>query len=57
MTKVIKGEFENIKNVKVSRLCGMDNDLFTYEVEIGNIPCNSKVDDDSEDEVDDDMGY
>ncbi|GJY74450.1 hypothetical protein Tco_0478881 [Tanacetum coccineum] len=35
----------------------MDNDLFTYEVKIGNIPCNSKVDDDSEDEVDDDMGY
>ncbi|GJZ75356.1 hypothetical protein Tco_0639821 [Tanacetum coccineum] len=75
MTKVIKGEFENIKDVKVedvsltcdtpleifnleiSRLSGMDNDLFTYEVEIGNIPCNSKVDDDSEDKVDDDMGY
>ncbi|GJT18164.1 hypothetical protein Tco_0876870 [Tanacetum coccineum] len=75
MTKVIKGEFENIKDIKVedvsltcdtpleifnmevSRLSGMDNDLFTYEVEIGNIPCNLKVDDDSEDEVDDDMGY
>ncbi|GKE68324.1 hypothetical protein Tco_1526396, partial [Tanacetum coccineum] len=75
MTKVIKGEFKNIKDVKVedvslacdtpleifnmevSRLCGMDNDLFTYEVEVANIPCNSKIDDDSEDEADDDMGY
>ncbi|GKB06231.1 hypothetical protein Tco_0834464, partial [Tanacetum coccineum] len=75
MTKVIKGEFEKIKDVKVedvllacdtplevfksevSRLSGMDNDLFTYEVEIANIPCNSKMDDDSEHEVDDDMGY
>ncbi|GJS83693.1 hypothetical protein Tco_0750234 [Tanacetum coccineum] len=74
MTKVIKGEFENIKDVKVddvsltcdtpleifnlevSQLSRMDIDLFTYEVKIGNIPCNSKVDDDSEDEVDDDMG-
>ncbi|GKB06418.1 hypothetical protein Tco_0834651, partial [Tanacetum coccineum] len=75
MTKVIKGEFEKIKDVKiedvsltcdtpleifnmeVSRLSGMDNDLFTYEVEVANIPCNSKMDDDSEDEADDDMGY
>ncbi|GJR65195.1 hypothetical protein Tco_0011260 [Tanacetum coccineum] len=75
MTKVIKGEFEKIKDVKVedvlltcdtpleifnkevSRLCGMDNDLFTYEVEVANIPCNSKMDDDSEDDADDDMGY
>ncbi|GJR77352.1 hypothetical protein Tco_0089717 [Tanacetum coccineum] len=74
MTKVIKGEFEKIKDVKVedvsltcdtpleifnkevSRLCGMDNDLFTYEVEVANIPCNSKMDDDSEDDADDDMG-
>ncbi|GJS80367.1 mitochondrial proton/calcium exchanger protein-like protein isoform X1 [Tanacetum coccineum] len=70
MTKVIKGEFEKIKDVKVdcdtpvevfnkevSRLSGMDNDLFTYEVEGTNIPCNSKIDDDSEHEADDDMGY
>ncbi|GJT66320.1 hypothetical protein Tco_1017800 [Tanacetum coccineum] len=75
MTKVIKGEFEKIKDIKVedvsltcdtpleifnmefSRLRGMDNDLFTYEVEVTNIPCNSKMDDDSEDKADDDMGY
>ncbi|GJX14032.1 hypothetical protein Tco_0205790 [Tanacetum coccineum] len=75
MTKVIKGEFGKIKDVKVedvsltcdtplevfnkevSRLSGMDNDLFTYEVEVANIPCNSKMDDDSEHEADDDLGY
>ncbi|GJS85439.1 hypothetical protein Tco_0751980 [Tanacetum coccineum] len=61
MTKVIKGEFEKIKDVKVkdvslacdtplevfnndvSRLRGMDDDLFTYEVEVANIPCDSKI--------------
>ncbi|GKF11233.1 hypothetical protein Tco_0049159, partial [Tanacetum coccineum] len=43
--------------MEVSRLSGMDNDLFTYEIEIGNILCNLKMDDDSEDETDDDMGY
>ncbi|GJR22145.1 hypothetical protein Tco_0970672 [Tanacetum coccineum] len=75
MTKVIKGEFEKIKDVKVedvsltcdtplevfnnevNRLSGMDDDLFTYEVEVANIPCDSKMDDDSEHEADDDMGY
>ncbi|GJZ57420.1 hypothetical protein Tco_0612914 [Tanacetum coccineum] len=75
MTKVIKGEFEKIKDVKVedvpltcdtqlevfnnevSRLSGMDDDLFTYEVEVANVPCESKIDDDSEQEADDDMGY
>ncbi|GKE13513.1 hypothetical protein Tco_1417064 [Tanacetum coccineum] len=75
MTKVIKGEFEKIKDVKVedvsltcdtsleffnnevNRLSEMDNDLFTYEVEVANIPCDSKMDDDSEHEADDDMGY
>ncbi|GKA56580.1 hypothetical protein Tco_0755652 [Tanacetum coccineum] len=75
MTKVIKGEFEKIKDVKVedvsltcdtslevfnnevNRLSGMDDDLFTYEVEIANIPYDSKMDDDSEHEADDDMGY
>ncbi|GJU88682.1 VIER F-box protein 2 [Tanacetum coccineum] len=46
-----------IFNTKVSRFCEMDNDLFTYEVEVANIPCNSKMDDDSEDDADDDMGY
>ncbi|GKD04351.1 hypothetical protein Tco_1179325 [Tanacetum coccineum] len=75
MTKVIKGEFEKIKGVKVidvpltydaslevfndevSRLSKLDDDLFTYEVEVTNIPCDSKMDNDSEQEVDDDMGY
>ncbi|GJS90099.1 hypothetical protein Tco_0772735 [Tanacetum coccineum] len=75
MTKVIKGEFEKIKDIKVevvlltcdtplevfnkevSRLSGMDNDLFTYEVEVANILCNSKMYDDSEHEANDDMGY
>ncbi|GJT33622.1 hypothetical protein Tco_0924041 [Tanacetum coccineum] len=42
-------------NKEVSRLSGMDNDLFTYEVEVTNILCNSKIDDDSEYEADDDM--
>ncbi|GJU83093.1 hypothetical protein Tco_1285458 [Tanacetum coccineum] len=75
MTKVIKGEFEKIKDVKVidvsltcdaslevfndevSRLRKMDDDLFTYEVEVANIPCDSKMDNDSEQEANDDMGY
>nr|GEV19540.1 hypothetical protein [Tanacetum cinerariifolium] len=75
MTKVIKGEFDIIKDVKVkdvfltcdtplevfnnkvSRLSRMDDDLFTYEVEVANIPCYSKMDDDLEYEADDDMGY
>ncbi|GKD16839.1 hypothetical protein Tco_1205997 [Tanacetum coccineum] len=39
----------------------MDDDLFTYEVEVANIPCDSNKDDDSEQrvshEADDDMGY
>ncbi|GKB06869.1 hypothetical protein Tco_0835102 [Tanacetum coccineum] len=74
MTKVIKGEFEKIKDIKVeddslacdspleffncevSRLSKMDDDLFTYEVEIANIPCNLRVDDDSKHEADD-MGF
>ncbi|GKB51340.1 zinc finger, CCHC-type containing protein [Tanacetum coccineum] len=75
MTKVIKGEFEKIKDVKfedvlltcdtslevfnneVNRLSGMGDDLFTYEVEVANIPCDSKMDNDSEHEADDDIGY
>ncbi|GKF98743.1 hypothetical protein Tco_0297526, partial [Tanacetum coccineum] len=75
MTKVIKGEFKKLKDVKVedvpltcdaslevfnnevSRLSKMDEDLFTYEVEVANIPCDSKMDNDSKQEADDDMGY
>ncbi|GJX84450.1 hypothetical protein Tco_0335224, partial [Tanacetum coccineum] len=75
MTKVIKGEFEKIKDVKVkdvpltcdaslevfndevSRLSKMDDDLFTYEFKVADIPCDSKMDNDSEQEADDDMGY
>ncbi|GJR53550.1 hypothetical protein Tco_1404071 [Tanacetum coccineum] len=71
MSKVIKGEFEKIKDIKVendslacdsplevfnyevSRLSKMDDDLFTYEIEIANIPCDLRVDDDSEHEADD----
>ncbi|GJX61737.1 hypothetical protein Tco_0294637 [Tanacetum coccineum] len=74
MTKVIKGEFEKNKYIKVEddslacdsplevfnyeigRLSKMDDDLFTYEVEIVNIPCDLRVDDDSEHEADD-MGF
>ncbi|GKF20462.1 hypothetical protein Tco_0069100 [Tanacetum coccineum] len=75
MTKVIKGEFKKITDIKVedvsltcdtqlevfnkevSRLSGMDSDLFTFEVEVANIPCNSNMDDNSEHEADDDIGY
>ncbi|GJW12353.1 hypothetical protein Tco_1578180 [Tanacetum coccineum] len=44
-------------NDKVGRLSKMDDDLFTYEVEVANIPCDSKMDNDLEQEADDDMGY
>ncbi|GJZ98092.1 hypothetical protein Tco_0670545 [Tanacetum coccineum] len=75
MTKVIKGEFKKIKDVKVkdvlltcntsleffnnevNRLSGMDDDLFIYEIKVDNIPCESKINDDSEHEAYDDMGY
>ncbi|GJW11086.1 retrovirus-related pol polyprotein from transposon TNT 1-94 [Tanacetum coccineum] len=40
-------------NCEVSQLSKMDDDLFTYEVEIANIPCDLRVDDDSEHEADD----
>ncbi|GJY43860.1 hypothetical protein Tco_0432073 [Tanacetum coccineum] len=44
-----------------NRLSGMDDDLFTYEVEVANILCDSNKDDDSEQrlshDADDDMGY
>ncbi|GJX29261.1 hypothetical protein Tco_0237340 [Tanacetum coccineum] len=42
--------------MEVSRLSGMDNDLFTHKVEVANVPCNSVMDDDLEDETDNDMG-
>ncbi|GJZ07101.1 hypothetical protein Tco_0540894 [Tanacetum coccineum] len=35
----------------------MDDDLFTYEVKIANILCDSKMDNESEQEADDDIGY
>ncbi|GKE02615.1 hypothetical protein Tco_1390598 [Tanacetum coccineum] len=79
MTKVIKGEFEKLEDLKVkdvsltcdtslkifnnefNRLSGMDDDLFTYEVEVTNILYDSNKDDESEQrishEADDDMGY
>ncbi|GKA94550.1 hypothetical protein Tco_0816588 [Tanacetum coccineum] len=48
-------------NNEFNRLSGMDDDLFTYEVEVANILCDSNKDDDSEQrmshEADDDMGY
>ncbi|GKC64976.1 hypothetical protein Tco_1097574 [Tanacetum coccineum] len=48
-------------NKEFNRMSGMDNDLFTYEVEIANIPCDSNKDDDLEQrmsyETDDDTGY
>ncbi|GJZ56684.1 hypothetical protein Tco_0612178 [Tanacetum coccineum] len=56
----------SVKNDKVfnnefNRLSGMDDDLFTYEVEVANILCDSNKDDGSEQrmshETDDDMGY
>ncbi|GKF20227.1 hypothetical protein Tco_0068865 [Tanacetum coccineum] len=43
-------------NNEVNRLRGMDDDLFTYEVEIVNILYDSKIDDDLEHETDDDIG-
>ncbi|GJX01969.1 hypothetical protein Tco_0185882 [Tanacetum coccineum] len=50
MTKVIKGEFEKIKDVKVEDV-SLTSDT---SLEIFN---NEKIDDDSEHEADDDMGY
>ncbi|GJV53014.1 hypothetical protein Tco_1448755, partial [Tanacetum coccineum] len=44
-------------NDEVSRLSKIDDDLFTYEVKIDNIPCDSKIDNDSEQEADGDIGY
>ncbi|GKB59636.1 hypothetical protein Tco_0915822 [Tanacetum coccineum] len=48
-------------NNEFNRMSGMDDDLFTYEVEVANIICDSNKDDDLEQRVlhdaDDDMGY
>ncbi|GJY79679.1 hypothetical protein Tco_0485480 [Tanacetum coccineum] len=38
-------------------MSGMDDDIFTYEVEVANIQCDSNKDDDLEHKADDDMGY
>nr|GEU36596.1 C2 calcium/lipid-binding domain, CaLB [Tanacetum cinerariifolium] len=48
-------------NNEFNRMSKMDDDLFTYEVEVANIPCDSNIDDDSKQqmlhEADDDTGY
>ncbi|GKA15127.1 hypothetical protein Tco_0694874 [Tanacetum coccineum] len=44
-------------NNEVNRLNRIDDDLFTYEVEVANIPYDSKMDNDLEHEADDDIGY
>ncbi|GKB32614.1 hypothetical protein Tco_0872015 [Tanacetum coccineum] len=48
-------------NNEFNRLSGMDDDLFTYEIEVANILCDSNKDDDLKQrvshEADDDMGY
>ncbi|GJV92753.1 hypothetical protein Tco_1540566 [Tanacetum coccineum] len=78
MTKVINGEFEKLKAIKIkdvslacdtsleifneefNQMGGMDDDLFTREVEIANIPCDLNEYDDSEQQMSheaDDMGW
>ncbi|GJV69192.1 VIER F-box protein 2 [Tanacetum coccineum] len=58
---LIGGTSLEVFNKEFNRMSGMDNDLFTYKVEVANIPCDSNKDDDSEQrvshEADDDMGY
>ncbi|GJU30951.1 hypothetical protein Tco_1174540 [Tanacetum coccineum] len=48
-------------NKEFNRMSRIDDDLFTYKVEVDNILCDSNKDDDSEKrvlhEADDDMGY
>ncbi|GKF42731.1 hypothetical protein Tco_0126073, partial [Tanacetum coccineum] len=34
-------------NKEFNRMCGMDDDLFTYEVKVANISCDSNKDDDT----------
>ncbi|GKE04415.1 hypothetical protein Tco_1396433, partial [Tanacetum coccineum] len=55
MTKVIKGEFEKIKDVKVEDVSlAYDTSLEVFNNEVNQL---SEMDDDSEHKVDDDMGY
>ncbi|GJY96339.1 hypothetical protein Tco_0513249 [Tanacetum coccineum] len=42
-------------NNEVGRLSKIDDDLFTYKVEVANILCDLKMDNDSKQEADDDM--
>nr|GEU97635.1 hypothetical protein [Tanacetum cinerariifolium] len=50
-----------IFNNESNQISGIDDDLFTYNVEVANMLCGSNKDDDSEQrmsqEADDDMGY
>nr|GEZ39880.1 hypothetical protein [Tanacetum cinerariifolium] len=55
MTKVIKGEFEKINDVKVKDvLLTCDTPLKVFNNEVSRL---SRMDDDSKHEADDDMGY
>ncbi|GJV23915.1 hypothetical protein Tco_1376610 [Tanacetum coccineum] len=48
-------------NNEFNRTSGIDDDLYTYEIEVANIPCDSNMDDDSKEqmshEADDNTGY
>nr|GEX61221.1 hypothetical protein [Tanacetum cinerariifolium] len=52
---------DKVFNNEFKRMTRMEDDLFTNEGDVANIPCNSNMDDDSEQrmshEVDDDTGY
>ncbi|GKC45533.1 hypothetical protein Tco_1063255, partial [Tanacetum coccineum] len=52
-----RGTSLEVFNNEFNRMSGMDADIFTYEVEVANIQCDSNKDDDSEHEADDDIGY
>ncbi|GKC01554.1 hypothetical protein Tco_0987690 [Tanacetum coccineum] len=55
MTKVIKGEFDKIKNIKVEDVSfTCDTKLEVFNNEVNRL---SRMDDDSEHEAHDDMGY
>ncbi|GKE26880.1 hypothetical protein Tco_1442264, partial [Tanacetum coccineum] len=55
MTKVIKGEFEKIMDIMVEDvLLTCDTQLEVFNKEVNRL---SRMDDDSEHEADDDMGY
>ncbi|GJY67897.1 hypothetical protein Tco_0470879 [Tanacetum coccineum] len=61
--KELSSAFKNDKvfNNEFNRMSGIDDDLFTYEIEVANIQCDSNKDDDLEQrmshEDDDDVGY